>query len=151
MALFGKRQGSLTAVLVGGVAIACVIDVPPLMRQRFPREIIEEVVEKYGVENVRIDATVLNSVDATARKYSPISSYEAGEHPRYLLLNVRDIWIDGPPVCVTQPQGAVLLEASHPRQRRSFQYHGYTPRQRAFLRRCDFSMRLIDTSTTNRE
>jgi hypothetical protein len=121
----------------------------PLAAQRFPREVAAEAIRRFGAANIRLDTTVLNSIDESARTFLPdeLTNPQPGGSPkRYVLLNARDIWIEGGlPGRIPPPAGTVLLSARHPRQLRSLQFHGYTPRQRENLRSFDFSMQVVDT------
>ncbi len=122
----------------------------PLIEQRFPREVVGELVRTYGDGNVRLDSTILNSVDDTVPLFLPLNRDRAGSgsngSERYVLLNSKDIWVAAEPIrWKPPPVGRTVFAAKHPRQLLSMQYHGYTPEQRAFLRTLDFSMRLIDT------
>lgn len=142
--LSGRRAGWIYGV----VATVFVINSWPLMTQRYPREIVGEVVRTYGSSNVQLDTTILHTIDATGPKFLPIESGrpESTSTPkRYVLLNASDIWIEGELGVKPPPRGRILLTARHPRQLRAMQYHGYTPEQRTFLRSVDFSIQLIDT------
>ena len=137
----------------GIVTLLFLANCVPLLTQRFPREIAGDVIRKYGADQVRLESTMLFSVDTTVPLFLPFNAdraYSRSVPERYVLLNAKDIWMPGgragwrPP-----PAGKVLFAAKHPRQLPSMQYHGYTPRQRAFLRAVDFSIQLIDTKSTD--
>ena len=89
----------------------------------------------------------------SCRSILPVELHDPGlnaQRKRYVLLNAKDLWVDGGlPGWIPPPDGKVLLTARHPRQLRSLQYHGYTPRERAFFRQTDVSIRLIDTGAAD--
>ena len=122
----------------------------PLLTQRYPRDIVAKVIAQYGAENLQLDTNILNTVDATSGMFLPLdqpANFVPTLPPkRYVLLNARDIWIDGQPGVKDVPAGRVVATWRHPRQWRALQYHGYTAEQRAFIRTTDISIRLIDTS-----
>ena len=139
-------------LIYGAMSVLFVFNALPIVTQRFPREIANDAIRRFGAANVRLGTMVLRSIDESSRAFLPEELNEPvldGRPKRYVLLNARDIWIDGgPPGWIPPPEGKVLLSARHPRQLRSLQYHGYTPGERALLRRIDLSIQLIDTGDT---
>jgi hypothetical protein len=117
----------------------------PLIAQRYPRDIAIQVTNIYGAANVRLDRTVMTSDEMSARARM-MFEHGAGAGARYVLVNAGDIWFgSGRQRWLPLPKGRVLLTAAHPRQLLSLQYHGYTSEDRAFLRKVDASIQLIDT------
>lgn len=139
-------SGRRACWLYGGLSVLFAWNTWPLMTQRYPREIVGEVIAKYGSANVSLDTSLLHAVDATSAMFLPLEQAASASGPRrYVLLNARDIWIDGELGVTPDPKGTVVASWRHPRQLQAMQYHGYTPEQRAFLRTVDPSIRLIDT------
>jgi hypothetical protein len=139
-------QNRTVVAAIGSVLVLLfVFNATPLLLQRFPREIAADAVATYGRENIRLASTLPQSVSDLDSRFLPFA--EATGQERYVLVNAKDIWLDAGDDFVTSnlPAGATLMQARHPRQLRSLQYHGYTARQRTFLRGIDFSIRLIDT------
>lgn len=131
------------------LTILFIENVAPVIAQRYPREIVREVVSQYGAENVRLETIVAHSDAATVQIFLPLEAESPG-HPaaarRYVLLNAKDIWVpDGASAAAAVPSGKVLFAVRHPRQLPILQYHGYRPEERAFLRSVDLSIKLIDT------
>ena len=146
------RLGRTSALrLVQGVVILLFgINAYPFIVQRFPRELVADVMRTYrGGTGSRLDTTVFHSADATVALFLPVNPERLGAPDsvrRYVLVNAKDIWTDDKlPGWKPPPHGQVLLRTPHPRQLRSLQYQGYTPGQRLLLRHIDFSMQLIDT------
>lgn len=133
------------------VAILFLLNCLPLITQQYPREVVQQLLAEYGGANVRLDTTVMHSSDATMF-FLPLEATHASDATaarRYVLLNTKDIWIDGENEVKTAPTGKVILRIRHPRQLAGLQYQGYTPAQRAFIRSTDISMRLIDTQASD--
>ena len=151
-----RRLGSTNALRVvqGVLVLLFAMNVLPFIKQRFPRELVADVMRTYGEAQVRLDTTIFNSVDATTALFLPVDPEQtavAGARKRYVVLNARDIWMDDKlPGWKPPPRGEVLLRTPHPRQLRALQYQGYTPGQRLLLRHLDFSMQLIDTQAPGR-
>jgi hypothetical protein len=143
----GRTSG--LRIVQGVVVLLFAVNAWPLFHQRFPREIVADVMKTYGEAQVRLDTTVFRSVDVTAALFLPVrpETIEARDPgKRYVLLNAKDIWTeDKLPGWKPPPRGPVLLQTPHPRQLRALQYQGYTPGQRLLLRHIDFSIQLIDT------
>jgi hypothetical protein len=136
--LAGRRAYGLCAVVLG----LFVMNSTPLFTQRYPREIVHEVLARYGAAQVGFDMTLQHAVDNSSGFLVPA---EVPDTPkRYVLVNARDIWFEGEPGTKPLPAGRVVATWRHPRQLPMLQYHGYTPAQRAFMRSEDASMRLID-------
>jgi hypothetical protein len=136
--LAGRRLYGLCAVVLGFF----VVNSTPLFTQRYPRDIVHEVLVRYGAEQVGFDMTLQYAVDNSSGFLIPA---EVPDTPkRYVLVNARDIWFEGEPGANPLPAGRVIATWRHPRQLRLLQYHGYTPAERAFMRTEDASIRLID-------
>jgi hypothetical protein len=136
--LAGRRAYGLCAVVLG----LFVMNSTPLFTQRYPREIVHEVLARYGAAQVGFDMTLQHAVDNSSGFLVPA---EVPDTPkRYVLVNARDIWFEGEPGRKPLPAGRVVATWRHPRQLPLLQYHGYTPAQRAFMRSEDASIRLID-------
>lgn len=142
-------RGWWPAIGAAIVATLFVVDVLPLWRQQFPREIVMSTVQRYGAEHVALARTVLGASDATAALFLPLEPPNAdgtGEGKRYVVLNGYDIWPETDRFrAVPPPPGAVVFSTPHPRQLRALQFQGFTPTQRAYLRTTDVSIRVIDT------
>jgi hypothetical protein len=146
----GLMRLTRTPVLYGIIILLFAANVAPLLAQRFPRDMVSEAIRRYGLENVRLEASLLHLDNATAEAFLPpeirAPLTASARAKRYVLLNAVDIWPKGGELEEGAfPAGRQLLVARHPRQLRLLQYHGYTPVERRFLRSTDFSMRLIDT------
>lgn len=146
----GWLRGSRAAILYAGVAILGLVNAAPHVIQEFPREMVHGVVRDHGAAGLTIGSTLVDFEAVTGSLFLPIDPTRAAYNPErpsdYVLFNVTDLWVDERIERVQPPPvGRVLIHKPHPRQRRSMQYHGYTRRQRAFLRSIDVSMRLIDT------
>jgi hypothetical protein len=119
-----------------------VMNSTPLFTQRYPRDIVHEVLAQYGADQVGFDMTLQHAVDNSSGFLIPA---EVPNTPkRYVLVNARDIWFEGEPGAKPLPDGRVVATWRHPRQLPLLQYHGYTPAQRAFIRSEDASIKLID-------
>ena len=71
--------------------------------------------------------------------------YDRRRPTRYVLFDVMDLWVDHRiERLVIPPLGRVLRHSANPRQHSTWQYHGYTARQRQFLRHINVSMRLFE-------
>jgi hypothetical protein len=140
----GHRRGlALVPYVAAGALFG--LNSLPLIAQRYPRDIVIQVTNAYGAADVRLDRTVMTSDEVSARARVMFEG-GASAGARYVLVNAGDIWFGtGRQRWLPPPKGRVLLLAAHPRQLRSLQYHGYTPEDRAFLRRVDASIQLIDT------
>jgi hypothetical protein len=136
--LTGRRAYGLCAVVLA----LFVMNSTPLFVQRYPREIVHEVLARYGADQVGFDMTLQHAVDNSSGFLIPAEV--PGTPKRYVLVNARDIWFEGEPATTPLPAGRVVATWRHPRQLRLLQYHGYTPAQRAFMRSEDASIRLID-------
>jgi hypothetical protein len=108
------------------------------LKQRFPRQVLEEVVATYG--RVQIDTTIESRFVDRRKATDPPS--------RYVLLNVERFL----PVerAKAPPAGEVLLRVPHPLEYLPYQYDVGGPAARALLRSTDVSMRLIDTGPRER-
>jgi hypothetical protein len=139
-------RGRNAVGLYGLALLLFALNARPLAMLRYPREIVGDVVRLYGAANVRFDTTLLNTVDSTSAIFLPLEPDTAPEaRKRYVLLNARDIWIEGAPGTKAHPAGTIVRQWTHPRQLEMLQYHGYSPAQRRFLRENDFSICLVDT------
>jgi hypothetical protein len=136
--LAGRRLYAVCAVVLG----LFVMNSTPLFTQRYPRDVVHEVLLRYGPEQVGFDMTLQYAADNSSGFLIPA---EVPDTPkRYVLVNARDIWFEGEPDTRPLPAGRVIATWRHPRQLRLLQYHGYTPAERAFMRTEDTSIRLID-------
>jgi hypothetical protein len=136
--LAGRRAYGLCAAVLG----LFVMNSTPLFTQRYPRDIVHEVLAQYGADQVGFDMTLQHAVDNSSGFLIPA---EVPNTPkRYVLVNARDIWFEGEPGAKPLPDGRVVATWRHPRQLPLLQYHGYTPAQRAFIRSEDASIKLID-------
>lgn len=99
------------------------------IQQEFPADVLAWTKSTYGP--VRLDMTFETTLSLNR---SP---------SRYVLLNVTPQW----DVTGTKPipEGEVLFRSPHPFGFLPYQYDGFTPRERAVLRRGDTSMILVDT------
>jgi hypothetical protein len=141
----GTRGGLLFAAIV---LIGCVNARPHLV-QRFPREFVREIVAQYGESDVSVGSTLAEVYIAGAGAFLPLdmsrSIYDPRRPTRYVLFDVMDLWVDRRiERLIFPPLGRVLRQSANPRQQPAWQYHGYTARQRQFLRRIDVSMRLFE-------
>ena len=140
------RRGAL---IYAGITALFLFNARPLLMQRYPREIVADVVAQYGTKDLQLDTNLMNTVDSTSAMFLPLES-TASVAPslppkRYVLLNARDLWFEGATGVKDVPSGRVIARWPHPRQWRALQYHGYTADQRDFIRSTDISVRLIDT------
>ena len=132
-----RRLGSTSALRVIQVALILgfAMNVLPFITQRFPRELVADVMRTYGEAQVRLDTTVFNSVDTTVALFLPVDPEDAaaaGARKRYVLLNAKDIWTDHKlPGWKPPPRGQVLFQTRHPRQLRALQYPGLHTRSAA--------------------
>ena len=139
----GRWISGRRAYLVYGAVIGLfVFNSAPLLTQRYPRDIVHEVLARYGVDAVAFDTSLLHTADSATGFFFP--AVAPGSAKRYLLVNARDIWFEGEPGSRTLAEGRVIATWRHPRQLPLLQYHGYTPGQRRFMRSTDASIRLID-------
>ena len=136
--LTGRRALALYGVVLGSF----VFNSAPLFAQRYPRDVVLEVLAGYGPDAVAYDTSLQHTVDSTTGRFFPAEVPVPGK--RYVLVNASDIWFEGEPGVKPVAEGRVIASWPHPRQLRFMQYHGYTPAQRRFLRSTDASMRLID-------
>lgn len=136
--LAGRRAGWLYAVVFG----LFVMNSAPLLTQRYPRDIVHEVLDRYGADAVTFDTSLEHIADSASGFFFPAAPPAPSK--RFVLLNARDIWFEGEPGVRPPPEGRVIATWRHPRQLRFMQYHGYTPAQRAFMRTADVSMQLVD-------
>lgn len=123
-----------------GVAAVCAflivqagINMAPLIRQKFPLEILIQAMARY--DNLSVDLSVEGPqlhVDENLRGPS-----------RYVLVNHRFLYpIEGlKPV----PEGRVLLSTPHPLDYRPNWYDGYMRRERDVLEKADLNVKLVDT------
>ena len=118
------------------------INSAPLFTQRYPRDVVLEVLARYGPDAVAYDTGLQHTFDSTSGFFFPADVPAPGK--RYVLVNARDIWFEGEPGVKHVAEGRVIASWRHPRQLRFMQYHGYTPAERRFMRSTDVSMRLID-------
>jgi hypothetical protein len=144
-------RGTPAVLLHTGILLVFLANAIPLLVQRYPRDVAREVVRQYGAGNVRLVTTVGPSDEATVGVFLPLEPETPGAGTmnarRYVLLNAKDIWLlEDAHAATAPPPGRVLFSVPHPRQLRSMQFHGYGPRERAFLRSTDLSMKLIDTA-----
>jgi hypothetical protein len=117
----------------------------PLFAQRYPRDVVLEVLARYRPDAVAYDTSLQHTVDATSGFIFPAVMPVPGK--RYVLVNARDLWFEGEPGVKPVAEGRVIASWRHPRQLRFMQYHGHTPAERRFMRSTDASMRLIDRGT----
>src|SRR5262249_51155234 len=116
------------------IAIALVLqfgfNIAQPLAQRFPADIVPEIVRQYG--QVRYDVTVTG----------PQVVNESAGPDANLLLNAQHLY----PVTGVKPppDGEVLYATRHPLQFLPYQYEGWNRRERAFLREADITIRLID-------
>jgi hypothetical protein len=146
--LFGRSKSMpVEAIVYATVLLLFSVNIVPVLTQRFPREVVSEVIQRYGADRVGLDTTILNSLDTTIPLFLPVDVTRSTiAARRFILVNAKDIWTDEqPPRWKPPPRGSVVLRTPHPRQSPSMQYHGYTPSQRLLLRHLDFSIQLIDT------
>ena len=118
------------------------INSAPLFTQRYPRDVVLEVLARYGPDAVAYDTSLQHTFDSTSGFFFPADV--PAPDKRYVLVNARDIWFEGEPGVKPVAEGRVIASWRHPRQLRFMQYHGYTPAERRFMRSTDVSMRLID-------
>jgi hypothetical protein len=137
-------RGPRAGWLYGALTALFIVNSWPLFTQRYPRDIIHEVIARYGADAVAFDTNLQHTVDSTSGLFFP--SEPRGGAKRYVLVNARDLWFRGEPATRPLPPGRVIASWRHPRELRFLQYHGYTALQRAFVRSADVSMRLIDRS-----
>jgi hypothetical protein len=148
----GRLLSETPAVLLcAGIGLIFLVNAAPVLAQRYPRDVAGEVVRQFGASNIRLVTTVGPSDDATVGVFLPLEpgtgDASAMSARRYVLLNAKDIWLlEDAHVATAPPPGRVLFSIPHPRQLRSMQFHGYGPKERAFLRSTDVSMKLIDTA-----
>jgi hypothetical protein len=139
----GRRTG---LTVVGTFAAVFAVNALPIFRQEFPRDIALAAVRKYGEGSLRISSTLQDTAIDTVPIFLPAETDRVSTTARYLLLNGKDLWVESGRIRGTgMPPGKVLYTAVHPRQRRIYQYHGFTPAQRALFRTLDVSIKLIDT------
>jgi hypothetical protein len=136
--LAGRRAYGLYGIVLG----LFLINSGPLFTQRYPRDVVLEVLARYGSDAVAYDTSLQHTFDSTSGFFFPVDAPAAGK--RFVLVNARDIWFEGEPGVKPVAEGRVIASWRHPRQLRFMQYHGYTPAQRRFMRSADVSMRLID-------
>ena len=141
----GQRGRVLLAIVV---LIGCV-NAMPHAKQRFPREFVRDAIAQFGDGEVSVASTLSEVSIAGAGAFLPFDVSRAiydPRHPtRYVLFDVMDLWVDQRiERLVIPPLGHVLRQSANPRQDSIWQYHGFTPRQRQFLRQIDVSMRLFE-------
>jgi hypothetical protein len=131
-----------TCVVVVGAQAAWNFRVP--LQQRFPRDVIDEVVAKYGP--VDFD----NTLEGPPLTHAHVDS-------RFVLLNAQHLYHPRAPRAVriggaagsvasdTQPAANELMRFPHPLQFLPYQYEGLDPVERQVLRGNDIAMRLVDT------
>ncbi len=140
-------RGPRGRLLYGLIGLLFVFNAWPVATLRYPREIVGGVVAQYGRADLAFDTTLLGTVDSTSAMFLPLENDDRQRTgARYLLVNARDIWIEGPPGIKPQPAGMIIATWRHPRQLKLLQYHGYSADQRRFLREHDVAIRLIDTA-----
>ena len=145
-------RGLRGVALFGAVTVLGVINAWPHLTQVFPREFVRDVVREYGSANLSVGATLKEVDIVDASSFLPVQGNRAIYDPRtptqYVLFNVTDLWVDRRIArLMSPPLGRVLRQEVHPRQRPIWQYHGYTRRQREFLRAIDTSVRLIEVAS----
>jgi hypothetical protein len=136
--LAGRRAFLLYGMVLG----LFLINSAPLVTQRYPRDVVLEVLARYGPDAVAYDTSLQHTFDSTSGFFFPADVPTPGK--RYVLVNARDLWFEGEPGVKPVAGGRVIASWRHPRQLPFMQYHGYTPAQRRFMRSTDASMRLID-------
>lgn len=78
-------HGRSALLAFGTIALLFSLNAWSLLTQRFPREIILEVVRAY------LDTTILGSIDATVPLFLPLDSADTGQSKRYVLLTAKDL------------------------------------------------------------
>jgi hypothetical protein len=141
----GTRGGFLLATVL---LMGCV-NARPHFVQRFPREFVRDVIAQYGERDVSVGSTLAEVNIAGAAAFLPLdvsrSIYDPRRPTRYVLFDVMDLWVDQRiERLIIPPLGRVLRHSANPRQHSIWQYHGFTARQRQFLRHINASMRLIE-------
>jgi hypothetical protein len=133
----GRRGRWLTAA--GALLVVHVVwNAAPLYALRFPREVSWWATSQFG-----------DDVATGARSFVLNLGDNAGLAPsdrrRYVVVNDRDIWIDGDRLPTPRPiPGRLVYRTTHPRQLFIYQYHGYKEELRRVLRRIDLSTQVID-------
>ncbi|HEY2386591.1 MAG TPA: glycosyltransferase family 39 protein [Candidatus Binatia bacterium] len=121
---------------VAGVVLAAVVNLRPVVAQRFPTEIDRDWVLRYGTHAY---GQTLDGWDGTNEG-----------NARYLALNVRNA---GPPWPILglrdeKPAGCVAEAFPHPLAWAGYQYEGYTEKARVAVRARPFLMTLVDRETS---
>jgi hypothetical protein len=139
MSLRSRKGACLCALLAlhAGVAFW------PLINQRYPREIVNDAVRAYG-RDVRAESVVSGTVNQTAFSLA-VNELNSPPRARYVVLNAKDLWFWTRPALTSLPAGRVLLRTRHPRRLPFWQYHGYLPEEREWIRAHDLSIEVIDT------
>jgi hypothetical protein len=134
-------------VVYAAVGVLFAMNYWSLATLRFPREIVREAIERYGAANIGLATTFPAAIDATSPLFLPPEVQPRAEEQarRYLIVNPRDIWIEGAAEVSPLPAGTIIETFVHPRQLPPLQYHGYRPEIRALMRASRASIIVVDT------
>jgi hypothetical protein len=128
--LAAERNGARAAAAALIVA-AGAVHIGPHLQRAYPREFEISVLRGWG--NPKRSLSVSGSV------YIPLAM--PVNRPDLALVNAQFLYpIRG---YIGFPAGETVLREENPLSYRPYQYEGFTPRERAVLRTCDISMRLI--------
>jgi hypothetical protein len=126
-----RAKRAWVAIGIAALTLQSAYNMSEPVRQRFPRELEEEIGHRYNLVNHAM------SVMGPTPQYAPIES-------RWVLVNAQHLYPPRGPARV--PAGVTVLQFPHPLEFLPYQYEGFEPLERQVLRRNDISMRLIDTA-----
>ncbi len=112
------------------------------LRQVFPADFAREAAQRFGRQRRELTLVGPNLRRPAFGGAMPDRKQAWDPAARVVLLNAQHLY----PVRGTReaPAGRVLLQAEHPMAFRPYQYEGYTPPERAWLREADLSMRVLE-------
>ena len=133
MELLERRRWSSRIVAAGVAALVLQAgwNFREPLQQRFPRDVISEIVAKYGP--IDFDNTI----------QGPPQGHEHVES-QWVLFNAQHLYHPRAPRPPLPPSLLEVMRFRHPLQFLPYQYEGFEPMERQVLRANDIAMRLVD-------